>query len=148
LVASPLLFFTAPKALSKMAVASVNGGLIPWQSGIATGIGRFQFVLGREVGVTFYGLRTPKDFIIVPTTGNNSLVVEYRSTKIDFPIVEYRPVRTFSQLQSSSLIVQISAGVDIPHHANTIAPAGDPTPVLKNVWYTGLRIIFNWRRYF
>jgi hypothetical protein len=27
-----------------------------WQSGLATKVGRFQLVLGRELGVTFYGL--------------------------------------------------------------------------------------------
>ena len=39
-----------------MAVTAANGGLIPWQLGWATRFGRFQFVLGREIGATFYGL--------------------------------------------------------------------------------------------
>ena len=39
-----------------MAVTAANGGLIPWQLGRATRFGRFQFVLGREIGATFYGL--------------------------------------------------------------------------------------------
>jgi hypothetical protein len=43
-----------------MAVVAANGGLIPWQAGIATPVGRFQFILGREVVATFYGyLRDP-----------------------------------------------------------------------------------------
>ena len=131
-----------------MAIAAVNGGLIPWQSGFATGIGRLQFILGREIGFSFYGLRSPKDFIIIPTTGINSSVVEYRSTKIDFPILEFRPLRTFSQNQTSSLMLQINTGVDIPSHASTLIPVGDPTPELKPVWYVGMRLLFNWRHYF
>ena len=50
LLMSPLYFFD-PEAYSKMAVTASNGGLIPWQLGMSTRIGRFQFVLGRELGV-------------------------------------------------------------------------------------------------
>jgi hypothetical protein len=147
LLASPLLLLS-PKTYNKIAIAAVNGGLIPWQSGFSTRMGRFQFILGREVGLSFYGLRNPKDFIIIPTAGNSSSVVEYRSTKIDFPILEYRPLRTFSQDQSSSLMLQLNAGVDIPYRAQTIVPAGDPVPELKRIWYIGMRVLFNWRHYF
>jgi len=53
LVAAPILAFTAPQKLQRIAAQSANGGLIPWQAGIATRIGRFQFMLGREVGLSF-----------------------------------------------------------------------------------------------
>jgi hypothetical protein len=33
LVATPVLAFTAPRKLKKMAMQSANGGLIPWQTG-------------------------------------------------------------------------------------------------------------------
>ena len=145
--AAPLLLIS-PNTYKKMAIAAVNGGIIPWQSGIASSVGRFQFILGREVGVTFYGLRNPKDYIIITGNGLNTTLVEYRSTKIDFPLLEYRPLRTFSQDQTSSLMIQINAGVDIPAHAKTLSPVGDPVPELKNVWYAGLRVLFNWRHYF
>lgn len=147
LLASPLLLLS-PKTYNKIAMAAVNGGFIPWQSGFSTRMGRFQFILGRELGVSFYGLRSPKDFIIIPTSGSSSAVVEYRSTKIDFPILEYRPLRTFSQDQSSSLMLQLNTGVDIPYRTQTILPAGDPVPELKRIWYIGVRILFNWRHYF
>ncbi len=55
LLLSPL-YFASPKTYQGMAVTAVNGGLIPWQLGWATRFGRFQFVLGREIGATFYGL--------------------------------------------------------------------------------------------
>ena len=47
---SPLYLFSRDR-YHGMAVVAANGGLIPWQSGLATGIGRFQFVLGRELGL-------------------------------------------------------------------------------------------------
>ena len=58
---SPLYLFN-PEAYTKMGIKAVNGGLIPWQQGFATSMGRFQFVLGRELGVTFYDTNT----LIVP----------------------------------------------------------------------------------
>jgi hypothetical protein len=146
LLAIPALLFTSPKTLSKMGVAAVNGGLVPWQSVISTKIGRFQMVLGREVGVTLYGLRTPRDYILVPTA-NSSVAVEYRSTKLEFPFLEYRPSRKFSQDQSSSILIQLSAGVDMPHKAKSIFPVGEPTPELKPIWFSSIRILFNWRHY-
>ena len=50
----------------QMAVTASNGGLLPWQSGWTTPIGRFQFVFGRELGVTFFGL-TGADRLFVPS---------------------------------------------------------------------------------
>ena len=148
LVAAPILLLTSKGRLKDMAVTSANGGLLGWQSGIATGIGRFQFVLGREVGVTFYGGNSIKDAIIIPLQNDSSYFLQYKSTKIDFPILEYRPFRTFSERQGSSLMVQFNAGLDIPHGIKVIVPQGKPAPDLKSYWYGGVRILFNWRNYF
>ncbi len=146
LIAGPILALTSPKTMAKMAVAAGNGGAIPWQSGIATPIGRFQFVLGREVGVTFYTRR--ENGILVSTPGGSTQLLSYSSTKFDFPIIEFRPFRTFSIDQTSSLMVQLTAGFDIPHGESVILPVGSTTPELKTVWNVGARIIFDWRRYF
>jgi BASS family bile acid:Na+ symporter len=105
LIAGPILFLVSPKMLSSMAVRAGNGGLIRWQSGIATPIGRFQFVFDREVGVSFYG--TKENGPLVP--GNNGTVhISYSSTKFDITILEYNPFRTFSMDQSSSMIIQLT----------------------------------------
>ena len=147
LIAGPILLLVSPKTLTQMAVVAGNGGLIPWQSGITSSIGRFQFVLGREVGVSFYGTSGKTDIIVVPTGAKSSLL-EYKSTQFDFPILEYRPFRTFSLNQSSSLMIQLTGGFDIPHSASVILPEGTPVPKLKTLWHVGARIIFDWRRYF
>ena len=54
LLLSPL-YFVSPDGYESMAVTAANGGLLRWQLGWATRFGRYQFVLGREIGVTFYG---------------------------------------------------------------------------------------------
>ena len=149
ILALPVLLFS-PDTYAKMAVISGNGGLIPWQSGIATPIGRFQFVLGREVGIGFYGYGKEEDRLIIPPSvpSGSATLIGLRSMSFDFPIVEYRPFRTFSLDQSSGLVVQFYGGLDIPRHTSVIAPSGAPEPHLKTIWYGGIRIVFDWRSYF
>ena len=55
LITAPVLLIASPDTYASMAVSAGLGGLIPWQAGIESSIGRFQFILGREVGVAFYG---------------------------------------------------------------------------------------------
>jgi hypothetical protein len=147
LITAPILLIASPETFSKMAVTAGLGGLIPWQAGIETSIGRFQFILGREIGITLYGSGSNKDAILVPVD-NQTTLVTFKSTQLDFPIVEYRPFRTFSLDQSSSLVFQLNFGVDIPHSQVTVAPQGLETPDLEPVWFVGLRTAFDWRYYF
>jgi hypothetical protein len=148
LIAGPVLALTSKKTLTRMAVTAGNGGLIPWQSGIATPVGRFQFVAGREIGVSLYGIRTPQDDVIfIPNQSSPASLVKYSSVKFDFPLLEYRPFRAFSMNQSSDIMIQLSTGVDVPHDVSVVTPVGDPVPKLKPVWYLGVRLIFDWRHY-
>jgi hypothetical protein len=79
-----------------------------------------------------------------PTT---KVLVQYSSTKFDFPILEYRPFRTFSLNQSSMVLIQLTTGVDIPFSAAVLTPVGEPVPQLRSVYHVGLRILFDWRQY-
>jgi len=148
IVATPILAFTSPKTLTKMGVEAANGGLIPYESGIATPIGRFQFVLGREIGISFYGNYS----FIIPTSGiqpNNATVLSLSSIQYEFPIVEYRPFRSFSLDQSSSLLIQLYYAIDVPSGTGTVtSPVGAPAPSLQNIQMLGLRVVFDWRHYF
>ena len=146
-ITAPVLLIAAPDAYAQMAVQSANGGLIPWQSGIATPIGRFQFILGREVGITFYGHSKNKDVIIIRLENNEKALLQYQSTQFEFPIVEYRPFRTFSTDQSSSMVAQFSFGFDNPHHQKLIYQEQEDIPELDTIWYIGIRIAFDWRYY-
>jgi hypothetical protein len=149
IVAAPVLAFTSRRTLQKMAVQAAGGGLIPWQAGIATRIGRFQFVLGREVGVSFYhnGSDHP---LIIPTPGVPPLdatLVSLHSIQFEFPILDYRLFRTFSLTQSSGLIIQPYVGFDKPTSSSVVSPTGAPNPHLHTITTAGFRVVFDWRHY-
>ncbi len=144
---SPILLFS-PSTYTNIAVVAANGGLIPWQSGMATRFGRFQFVLGREVGLTFYG--TSGDArVIAPGSapGDPARVVSYESLSLDLPVLEYRPYRAFDSTQSSTVLVVLFTSVDFPRGGKVVAPAGAPEVDLSTVWSVGLRLVFDWRYY-
>lgn len=146
LIAAPILGLTDPETFTTMAVIAGNGGLIPWQSGIATPIGRFQFVLGREVGVAIYGNGDGKDALLVNNNGITQLV-NYKSVQISLPVIEYRPLRTFSLDQSSSLLFQLEFGIDIPYGESVASPMGTEIPELRTIYFLGLRTTLDWRYY-
>jgi hypothetical protein len=154
LILGPILFLIDDEALTKVGVTAVNGGLIPWQSGIETSVGRIQFVLGREVAVYFYGRTKERDALFNVSAneqGQEQLnILSYRSTLFEFPIVEYRPFKTFDVGQRSSMFIQLYGGVDIPSNVEVLSSSGDAksTPELKTIWSLGMRLIFDWRHYF
>jgi hypothetical protein len=145
----PVMIFSK-RAYAQMAVTASNGGLIPWQLGIATPAGRFQFVLGREVGVSFYGYGHEENRYLMPTgpPGSSTVaLVAAKSVAWEFPVVEYRPFRSFSMNQSSSLVVQLYGGFDQLHGASILEPVGAPPPEFRTVYEAGLRVVFDWRHY-
>jgi hypothetical protein len=148
-LAAPVLALSSQQTLQKMAVQAANGGLIPWQTGIATPIGRFQFVFGREVGLSFYRSRR-EDPMLIETPGvglTNTTLVTLRSLQVELPILEYRPFRTFALDQSSSLMIQFYAGFDTPLQSSVVLPEGAPNPGLRTVGLGGIRVVFDWRYY-
>src|SRR5574337_91991 len=145
---APVYLFS-PKTYADMAVTAANGGLIPWQAGWATGIGRFQFVLGRELGATFYG-RGFENTVVAPGAmpGDPARVVSFKSIHWDLPILEYRPYRAFDTKQSSAVLIQLFGGVEVPSGVHVTYPEGAPGLSLQRNYSLGLRMIFDWRRYF
>jgi hypothetical protein len=147
LIAAPFLGMLSPETLRRMMVTASNGGLIPWQSGLATPIGRFQFIAGREVAVSLYGLGKTKDALMVPQADSVTALLTFRSTRLDFPFLEYRPLRTFTQDQTFDLKVQFSFGVDLPYNIHVIKPVTVPTVPLNPVWNVTVRLLFDYRHY-
>jgi hypothetical protein len=149
LLASPL-YLLSPETYTGMAVTAGNGGLIPWQQGWATRFGRFQFVLGRELGATFYGYGHFENTTVVPgaTPGAEPRVVDFNSIFFDLPILEYRPYRAFDTKQSSAVLIQLYAGAEVPKHTAVTWPPGAPGVKLETIYSIGLRVIFDWRRYY
>jgi hypothetical protein len=137
-------------AYAQMAVMASNGGLIPWQTGISTPIGRFQMVFGREVGVELYGFVGDKTRLLMPpaVAGTTSIrLTAIRSVSFDFPVIEYRPFRSFSLDQASVLVIQLFVGFETAGAAEVISPAGAPLPELHTIYNAGVRVAFDWRRY-
>jgi len=146
ILAAPLLL-VSQDLYTQMAVVAGNGGVIPWQAGIVTTIGRFQFVLGREVGVYFYGYgKQENNIIIPPQDSSRAQVLTMRSIQVQAPIVEYRPFRTFSVDQSSSIVMQLYGSADIPTVWWDLKDRGNPVH-LRTIFGLGLRIAFDWRYY-
>lgn len=151
LFTAPFLLPTAPETYTSMAVSAANGGVIPWQAGWATPVGRFQVILGREIGAAFMGFAGRSDRVLLPlSTADEDLLAlaSLRSVHLEFPVVEYMPFRSFSADQSSSLVLQIFGGVDIPVKVSDVFPADVPAPEVRSVWQVGMRAAFRWRHYF
>jgi hypothetical protein len=151
IILGPLLLIVSPNALNNVVATAGAGGLIPWQSGMVTPLGRFQFILGREIGVAFYGMLQGADSFLFRDeyADDGSLdLVTMRSTQLDFPILEYRPLRTFSKRQSASILLQLFAGVDIPYKVTMVEPPYTEPMKLDPVWSLGIRLAFDWRYYY
>ena len=151
-LATPLLLFTDPKLLEKMAITAADGGLVPWQTKLATPFGRVQFVLGREVGVQLFGRIAGKDaFLAINPEGPNGqpvlTPVALRSIEWDFPVVEVRPFREYGTRYAFAGFLQIGFGLDRPLDAETLIP-GQAVPKFKTRYFGYLRIYFDGRRYF
>ena len=106
-------------------------------------------MLGRELGATFYGYGFENTTVAPPATlGGGARVVDFRSIQFDLPILEYRPYRAFDTKQSSAVLIQLFAGAEMPQRTNVTWPPGAPGVKLERIYSLGLRVIFDWRRYF
>jgi hypothetical protein len=151
IVAAPILGFLAPKTYESMAMVAASGGVIPWQAGLSTFLGRVQFVLGREVGVAFFGYSGGEDQLFVATPGSPTgplTAISLRSIRWDFPIVEVRPFRSFATTQAAAVLIQIGMGFDKPTKITVEAPLAAPAPDLKTSTSVYFRLAFDWRQYF
>jgi hypothetical protein len=149
LVAVPVLVFTSPATLKKMAIKAADGGAFGVERGVHTPIGRFQLMIGRELGVTFYGYLNGKDVMLNYDTATNKVVpIAFKSIDYDIPVVEYRPFRDFATRQASSLLFQIGFGIEVPKSVEVVAPGEGPAPHLGNLYSARVKVLFDWRQYF
>ena len=150
LLAAPVLAFTNPKTLEKMAITAADGGLIPWQTRIATGIGDLQFVAGREFGVTLFGYGTKDAFLaaVGPPQDPELIPIAVKSLQWDFPVIEYRPFREFGTRFTFATFVQLGLGFDQPVSTVVVDRPQLPAPRLQTRYLAYLRIFFDGRRYF
>ncbi|HSP20672.1 MAG TPA: hypothetical protein VLQ79_14250 [Myxococcaceae bacterium] len=160
LLAAPILSWAAPDTMINMGIVAASGGLLPWQRAFVTRYGAFQFLLGREVGVTLFGyfgnrvegIGGAAPGATVPYA-SNLVFLSYRVLSFDFPTFEYRPLREFATNQALTFAVQLGWGVEFPNQVRyvsklTFPPASGPVPDLAPGWQIYLRIHFDARYYF
>lgn len=150
ILAAPFLSYFSPNSLTSMSVVASNGGLLGLQSGMDTWLGRFQFILGREVGVHLYTANEEESraFAIGEENGEQvPALIDIHSVQLEFPFLEYRLFRTFSSDQSSSISMQLYVGVDIPVKIDKILPLNGTIPEARNIYSIGLKFSLNWRKY-
>jgi hypothetical protein len=143
-----------------MGIVAASGGLIPWQRAFITRVGAFQFLLGREVGVTLFGYlgnRVEAIGLVAPGAtvpyASDLVFLSYRVLSLDFPTFEYRPLREFATNQALTFAVQLGWGVEFPNQVQyvsklTLPAATGPVPNLSTAWQIYLRIHFDARYYF
>jgi hypothetical protein len=149
-LATPILAFTNPTALKKMGIRAADGGVIAIQRRISTGVGAFQFMAGREVGVTLFGY-VEKDAFLAVIEGPSGRTVEpiaVKSIQWEFPLIEYRPFREYGSRYTYATFLQIGAGLDRPVEAIIVGHPEVPGPTLRTRYFGFVRIFFDGRRYF
>ena len=132
-----------------MAVQAANSGLIPWQAGIATPIGRFQFVLGREVGLSFYRSRRD-DPVLIQTQGVELTNATPRRHPLDAGgAADSRAPPLPYLLAEPELQPGDSALYRIRHAASVLSrlSGGRPEAGLRTIGLGGIRVVFDWRYY-
>lgn len=148
IVLTPILMLASPQDLQAVVFASAGGGLLPIQRRIETDLGTFQFMAGREVGLTLWGYTGhTNQFFVTPTTDPSSYrVVNYNSLEFDFPCFEYVPPRVFATTLSLAAVFQLGFSVELPQGA---AYFSDGTPFnLGPSWNIYLRFRLDARKYF
>jgi hypothetical protein len=149
IILAPVLLLIDEKAMNKVIATAGNGGLIPWQTRMITSIGTFQFVLGREVGISLYGYgNEPDDYFLPLNNLSEGVFCGMHSTQINFPVFEYKMVRSYGSRQSADLLLQLYAGIDIPGKRKILYPKDAPFPPVENIYFAGLRFVFDYRHYF
>jgi hypothetical protein len=155
-----VLLWAAPMTYKAMALRAVRGGLIPWQRTNLTSIGTFQFMVGREVGVTMRGVVNRDTYVYQIDdpggTGTRLNPVEFGAVELDLPVLEYRPYRDFQTRVTNAVLMQLGFAAEFITDAayaradlggTPIAPPSG-TPSMGNSYYVYLRVAFDGRVYF
>ncbi len=106
----------------QMAVVAANGGALGLQNHILTPAGALQFMLGRELLVTFYN--EEDNFFRFnggsPRDPANYTAINFGGLKLDVPVFAYKPFRSFSDTLTSAVTIQVGGTMDFPRGTTVV----------------------------
>ena len=148
LVLGPVLMLASPQTLTEVVFASAYGGILPVERKWETSLGTFQFMAGREIGFTLWGITgQANQFIYTPTANVNDFrVINYNSLELDFPVLEFVPPRVFATTLALAAEFQLGFNVEFPL-SPTYKENGAPFS-LGPSWNIYLRFRLDARKYF
>lgn len=152
LLAGPFVALASFESFKQMTILAAAGGLIPWQRDLYTPVGTVQFIVGRDVGLTFYGLLKGPSVTAAPTEKDAEgrqqyAIVELKTLEIELPVVEYRPFHEFAMREAFTMAVQLGYAADIPTSLKILNMPDIPKPALSPAHLVTLRIVFDVRHY-
>jgi len=152
IVLAPILALLSPDTLTNVAIQAASGGLIPWQRTFITPVGHFEFVLGRALGATFYGLAgRVRSFAVLDAeeapASDGLIEAGSRAVALTFPVLEYTPLRVVAQALTASLQLQLAYAIEIPFDIVRYGPPTLPGPEWGPAHLFLLRISLSGRGY-
>jgi hypothetical protein len=144
---APALMLVSPESLQGTVFSASSGGLLGLQRRMETGIGTFQFMAGREIGLTLWGFTGhTNQFIHTPNADmSGARIVNYDSLEWDFPVFEYTPPRVFAT--SLALAAQFQLGFSVEFPNNTAYKDNGERYNLGASWLIYLRFRLDARKY-
>jgi hypothetical protein len=143
----PALYLASPVAAQDVVFKATGGGLWTLQRPISTSFGTFQFMAGREVGFTLWGIGDPNQFVATPVDGP-ALLVDFRQLELDFPVFEYVPPRAFATTLALAAQVQLGFSVQLAPTAWLPQQNNASYTGLGASWFVYLRLRLDARKYF
>jgi hypothetical protein len=144
---APTLLLASPVAAQDVVFKATGGGLWTLQRPISTSLGTFQFMAGREVGFTLWGMGDANQFVATPADGQ-TLLVDFRQLELDFPVFEYAPPRAFATTLALAAQVQLGFSVQLAPTAWLPQQNNAPYTGLGASWWVYLRLRLDARKYF
>jgi hypothetical protein len=146
IVLAPALMLVSPSSLQGVVFASASGGLLGLQRRMETGIGSFQFMAGREIGLTLWGFTGHTNQFIQTPVPDPPRIVNYDSLEWDFPVFEYTPPRVFATSLALAAVFQLGFSVEFTNNS-ALKATGEPFS-LGPSWLIYLRFRLDARKYF
>lgn len=128
LLLTPVLLAVSPRAVQRVGIKAMQGGLIPYERSFLTPLGSLQLVAGREVDFTLFGYFA-ESLEVRPINATDGGIVATRSMRARFPVVEWTPLRSFATNLAFAVPIQLGVGFEAPLSTRVVEPK-DAGPIV------------------